>query len=129
MNRRFATLALVALVAALTLSACGGGASTPAPAPAGKTFNVEQSEFKFEPNAFAAKVGEEITFKITNKGSLEHNFVVFDPSGKELARTTVAVGASGSLTVKPAVAGAYMIDCDIAGHREAGMVATLTVGP
>lgn len=126
MNRRLLTIVLAALVGALALSACGGGAPPP---PAAKSIAVDASEFAFAPNAFTAKVGEELTFTITNKGSLEHNFVVFDPSGQELARTTIAVGSNASLKVTASAAGTYGIVCDVAGHKEAGMVAALTVSP
>jgi len=125
MTRRLSLIALFVLAVALALSACGGGGTSPAPS--GKTFKVDASEFAFAPNAFSAKAGEEITFSITNKGTLEHNFVVFDPSGSELARVTIAAGSTASLKVKPAAAGAYAIDCDVPGHKGAGMVATLTV--
>ncbi len=124
MIRRFSPIVLLALIAALALSACGGGTS---PAPSGKTFKVDASEFAFAPNTFSAKVGEEITFSITNKGALEHNFVVFDPSGNELGRVAISAGSTASLKVKPAAAGAHAIECDVPGHKEPGMVATLTV--
>ena len=42
---------------------------------------------------------------------------------------TIAVGGTATVKVKPIVAGAYTIDCDIPGHKESGMLATLTVNP
>jgi uncharacterized cupredoxin-like copper-binding protein len=126
MTRRYTLFVLAALIAALALSACTGG---PTPPPSGKSFIAAATEFAFSPNTFTVKVGEETTFVVTNKGTLEHNFVVFDPSGTELARVTIKVGESASVTLKPAAAGAYLIDCDIPGHKEAGMTATLTVNP
>lgn len=126
MIRRLSTILLVALIAALTISACGGGAPPP---PAAKTVLVDASEFAFAPNAFTARVGEDITFTINNKGTLEHNFVVIDAAGAEIARTSVAVGSTASVKVTPSAAGTYQIVCDVAGHKEAGMVATLTVSP
>ena len=128
MIRRCTVWTLVALVVAVALSACGGS-PTPTPPPAAKTFAVEATEFAFAPNSFTAKVGDEVTFNVTNKGALEHNFVVFDPSGKEIGRATIALGGTATVKVKPIVAGAYTIDCDIPGHKEAGMLATLTVNP
>jgi len=124
MIRRYSPIVLVMLIAALALSACGGGTT---PAPSAKAITLDAAEFSFTPNAFTAKVGEEVTFTITNKGTLEHNFVVFDSSGAELTRTSIAVGSSATAKVKPSAAGAYEIVCDVAGHKEAGMVATLTV--
>ncbi len=120
---RFALLAV--LIAALALAACNGGSTTPAPST--KSFPVETSEFAFAPNAFTAKVGDAIAFVITNKGALEHNFVVFDPSGKEVARAAIQPGATGTVNVKPSIDGVFAIVCDVAGHTDAGMTGTLTV--
>jgi len=126
MIRRCTVSILVTLIVAGALSACGG---SPTPPPAVKTFAVEATEFAFAPNSFTARVGDEVTFKVTNKGALEHNYVVFDPSGNEVGRITIAVGATATVKVKPTAAGAYAIVCDIAGHKVAGMLAALTVNP
>jgi uncharacterized cupredoxin-like copper-binding protein len=126
MTRRFASLVAVALIATFALAACGGGGGG---APAARTLSVDAAEFTFTPNSFTAKVGEALTFTINNKGTLEHNFVVFDPLGAEIARTTVAIGSSANVNVTVSSAGDYGIVCDVAGHKEAGMVATLTVSP
>ncbi len=129
LTRRFATTVLVALSAILTLNACaGGGEAGIEPAPSARTISIEAGEYAFAPGTFTAKVGEELTFEITNNGTLEHNFVVLDPSGSELTRTNIAVGATASVTVMPLEAGTFAILCDIPGHREAGMEAILTVG-
>ncbi|HEY4689135.1 MAG TPA: cupredoxin domain-containing protein [Anaerolineae bacterium] len=126
MIRRASAILLVALVVTLALSGCNGGS---AGTPASKAFSVEATEFAFSPNAFTAKVGDEITFNITNKGTIEHNFVLFDPSGKEIGRAAIAIGQSTSVKIKPAAAGEYLIECDIPGHKDAGMTAKLTVSP
>ena len=126
MTRRYTVWMLIALIATVALGACGGSPTSP---PAVKTFAIEMTEFAFAPNSFAARVGDEVAFKVTNKGALEHNFVLFDPSGKEMERITIAVGATATVQVKPTAAGAYVINCDIPCHKEAGMLATLTVNP
>jgi plastocyanin len=132
-RRNVATL-LLALVTVLALSACtgaGGVEVTPGgevtPAPSASTISVEATEFAFTPSTFTAQVGEELTFEITNNGTLEHNFVVLDPAGDELARTSIAVGATESVKIVPVEGGAYTIVCDMEGHQEAGMEAALTV--
>lgn len=124
--RRVAVLVLIGLLATLALTACGGGTSTPS-APAGQTFNVDASEFAFSPNAFSAKVAQKITFKITSKGTLDHTFVIFGLDGKEAAKAEIKIGATATLDFTPAAAGVYQIDCDIPGHKDAGMQAKLTV--
>lgn len=128
MARRYVLVVLAVLTAMLALVACGGG-STPTPAPEAKVFSVTAKEFAFEPNAFTAKIGDDVVFTIVNRGTLEHSFVVFDPSGAQLARVSVAVHATGTVKLKPAAAGVYTLDCDFPGHKTAGMTGTLTVSP
>ena len=128
MIRRNAATILIALVTVLALSACtGAGGGEVTPAPSASTISVEATEFAFTPNTFTAQVGEELTFEITNNGTLEHNFVVLDPAGDELARTSIAVGAAESVKIVPVEGGTYTIVCDIEGHQEAGMEAALNV--
>ncbi len=124
---KFSRLVLLTVVLAVALAACGGGGGTTSPA-SGKTVNVEASEFAFNPNAFSGTVGQKITFKITNKGTVDHNFVILNADGtQELAKTEVKVGASGTLDFTPAAAGEYKIDCNLPGHKEAGMEGKLIV--
>lgn len=124
MIRPLLRIAVGMLAVALTLSACGGGGTQ---APAAKTIKVETTEFAFTPNTFSAKVGEAVTFEVTNKGTLDHNFVVFDPAGAEIARGTVTLGGSASVKVTPSKDGEYKIMCDVPGHTD--MTGVLTVSP
>lgn len=119
---------LVVVVLAVALTACGGGGGgAPQPA-AGKTINVEATEFAFNPNTFSGTVGQKLTFKINNKGTVDHNFVILNADGsQELAKTEVKVGTSGTLDFTPTAAGEYQVDCNLPGHKEAGMVGKLVV--
>ena len=93
-----------------------------------KSFNVTATEFEFTPNKFEAKVGQKLTFKVTNKGTVEHNFVILSPDGsQELAKITTQPGETKTLEFTPTEAVTYQIDCNIAGHKEAGMVGELVV--
>lgn len=136
MMRRHAVSILVALGMALAISACatpGDGALTPGGeptlAPSARTIVVEAAEFSFTPNTFTAQVDEVLAFEITNNGTVEHNFVVFDSAGVEVARTSapIPVGGMASVEVRAAEAGTYTIVCGIPGHQESGMQASLTV--
>jgi len=87
---------------------------------------ITATEFKWTPKDVSAAAGE-ITFNVVNKGTVEHNFVVEDPKGKVLKEVD-AILPGKTMTVKVTLkAGKYAIVCTVPGHREAGMVATLTV--
>ena len=74
------------------------------------------------------KVGEKITFKVTNQGTIAHTFVVRNADGSQvLAKTTIQPGQTTTLDFTPSAAGQYLIDCDVAGHKAAGMIGSLTV--
>jgi manganese oxidase len=63
-------------------------------------------------------------FEVTNDGAIPHNLVLEGgPGTPELAN-----GQTHRLDVGNLASGTYTILCDIPGHREAGMVATLVVG-
>jgi uncharacterized cupredoxin-like copper-binding protein len=115
----------VLLVTLLLLTACKGGVGQGgSPPPAGATINVTETEFKMEPKALAAKPGK-VTFRVKNAGAVEHNFIVEKTTIKiEAIQPGETKTASGDLK-----AGQYKVVCNIPGHAEAGMVATLKVGP
>ena len=134
------TLALV-IAAVLLLAACGGrsaqqppAAQAPAPqatpaeqaqpaAPAGEEeVKIKMTEFKFEPTTVEVKAGK-VKFELENAGAVEHSFVIIGTDNKLEA---VQPGKSGELEVdlKP---GTYQIECDIPGHKEAGMTMTIVV--
>ncbi len=93
-----------------------------------RPINVSATEFQFTPNKFEAKVGQKVTFKVTNKGTVEHNFVILSPDGsQELAKMSTQPGETKSLEFTPKEAVTYPIDCNIAGHKEAGMIGELVV--
>jgi uncharacterized cupredoxin-like copper-binding protein len=131
-SQRIVVFVLVAVVLLALLAACSTG-TKPTPGGAssssgGKTINVAATEFEFKPNKFEAKVGQKVTFKVTNKGTVEHNFVVLSPDGsQELTKITTQPGETKSLEFTPTEAVTYQIDCNIAGHKEAGMIGELVV--
>ncbi len=96
----------------------GGGSSAPS------NVNIDMSEFKFDPAMLQVAVGGTIT--ATNKGSVAHNLEV---EGTGVKTPDIAAGTSGKLDLSKVQAGAYTLFCNIAGHREAGMTARLTVLP
>ena len=62
--------AIVALIAAGLLAACGGQASAPV------TYDVEMSEYVFSPDLLEVKVGQEVTLNLINSGAVEHELMI-----------------------------------------------------
>ena len=124
----FLVLALTALLLATAVVGCGG-TSAPAPGSGGvREIKVEGSEFKFTPSEVTVKAGEKFKLTLTNKGTVDHTWVLLAADGKtEVARIDVKVGGTGSKEITAPAAGTYTVDCDIAGHKEAGMIGKLIV--
>ncbi|OGO35124.1 MAG: hypothetical protein A2Z03_05690 [Chloroflexi bacterium RBG_16_56_8] len=123
MSRRTIFLwAAIALVAVLA-TACGGGAG---PATGGTALNVSvnANEFKFDPATINAAPGQTVSLTVKNTGSIQHTWVVTRANVK----VTVDPGKTVTQTfTAPTAAGTYEIVCDVAGHKEAGMVGQLIV--
>lgn len=137
--KRLATISVAALV---LLAACGGAAA-PA-AQSGGTVAVTLTDNSISPIPASVSAGK-VTFKITNAGSIEHEFVVLktslaadkipanpDKPGKVLEDGNVgevegiAVKATKdlSLDLQP---GSYVLICDLPAHYEMGMHTAFTV--
>ena len=86
----------------------------------GTSIKVTATEFKFALSSKSAKAGS-VTFTITNKGKLAHDFSI---GGKKSA--LIAPGKSGKLTVT-LKAGKQAYKCTVPGHAAAGMKGTLVV--
>jgi uncharacterized cupredoxin-like copper-binding protein len=131
-SQRFLLFFLVSVVVIALLAACSGGTiggTKPASGGGGgQSFNVTATEFQFAPNTFSAKAGQKATFNVTNKGTVEHTFVILSPDGsQELAKLSTQPGETKPLEFTPKDAGTYPIVCNIAGHKEAGMTGKLEV--
>jgi FtsP/CotA-like multicopper oxidase with cupredoxin domain len=97
--------------------AAGSGESAAAAPPV-----VTLSELKIEPASITAAVGS--TLQIQNKGALTHNVSV---EGTSLRTDMIDSGKTGSLALTGLKAGDYVLFCEVPGHKEAGMKATLHV--
>lgn len=121
-------------------------ASVAASSASGGAITARESEFKIELGATTAPAGS-VTFKITNAGSVVHEFVVLKTDlaadklpveasegvvSEDTAGLTVvdevediAVGATPSLTVN-LPAGHYVVICNLPAHYAGGMHADFT---
>jgi uncharacterized cupredoxin-like copper-binding protein len=127
-------LTRLVLAAPLLLGACGGDAKE---APA-RTIEVKALDtLRFDPPNVAAKAGERVTFRVTNTGATDHEFVVGDAAFQAAHETGGHAGHAGGAAVSlkpgetktldytmPETAPAYA--CHVAGHDDAGMKGTVT---
>ena len=137
--KRLATISVAALV---LLAACGGAAA-PA-AQSGGTVAVTLTDSSISPVPASVSAGK-VTFKITNAGSIEHEFVVLktslaadkipanpDKPGKvledgnvgEVEGIPVKVTKDLSLDLQP---GSYVLICNLPAHYGMGMHVAFTV--
>src|SRR5438132_14181398 len=103
------------------------GAPEGAPAPAAHTISVTEREFAINVPSTKVAAGK-YTFLVKNAGKLGHDLVFEGPNVKGREGTAlIQPGGTAKLTVS-LVKGAYTLYCSVDGHRQAGMVAKLTVG-
>lgn len=113
------------LIVAALIAACGpGGGGSGGGGTNSTTINVEGHEFGYTPNSITVKPGESVTINFKNTGTVEHTFVIPQVNFKLTAQPSQT--AKGTFTA-PTTPGSYEIHCDIAGHKEANMIATLVV--
>ena len=121
----------VTIVALVLVAACGGGvggSSSNPPAPANPDLTIHAEDIHFDKKAYTVKAGE-VKIAYPNDGAQTHTLVVQSPSGDNIPpKLRVAPGkeTGGTYQLAP---GTYTLYCDITGHREAGMQASLTVTP
>lgn len=145
---RILVLLLMAVLSVGLLAACGdddeGGeateattaATTTAP-PAGTTGTAEEpageatvleipaheTDLAYQVTEATAPAGE-VTLRMPNPSALPHNIAVDEPT--QAIGEVVEMGGVSEITVD-FPSGEYEYYCTVPGHREAGMVGTLTV--
>lgn len=107
---------------------------------------VETKGFSFAPAVVEVIVGQPVQLTLKNSDLLEHDFTVVKIEVEDVHEESTASaehahsassdydlhvsalgGKNGILTFTPTETGTYEIFCTVAGHKEAGMVATLEV--
>lgn len=116
-----------ALVATLALAACGGDDSPVSFEPDDGVVDgfvtVIGSDIAFDRDDYVAAAGP-VEITLANEGSIVHSLVIEDVDGLRLVVNSKGDEDTGTIDLD---AGEYVVYCDIAGHRSAGMEATLTV--
>lgn len=110
-----------------------------------ETLTIVAEDTKFSPETITIKSGEKVTFELQNNDSVEHDFQVdkldvdviaggmdeveHDGDGHGGGKLAMHTGGheSMSITFTANEPGRYEFYCTIPGHRDSGMVGTLTV--
>jgi uncharacterized cupredoxin-like copper-binding protein len=109
--------------AAAGATPASGGEGQAAGAEASEAVEVVSHDIYFEPAELTIAADTDVTVSLPNEGVTPHNFSI-DELGISV---DIAPGATEE-TVINAPAGTYEYYCNVPGHKQAGMVGTLTVG-
>lgn len=126
MKGRASLLMLVAL--SVAGSACGGDGETSSKAQAGgeatdRPLTVVAQDIKFPAGRFTASAGT-VAIEYRDEGTLPHTLLIEGVDGFRLEVAGTGDVDRDTADLQP---GEYVLYCDVAGHRQAGMEATLTV--
>jgi uncharacterized cupredoxin-like copper-binding protein len=123
--RRAVLLAAVGFV----LAGCGGGEgnddeAAPAAAPI-RTITIEETEYALEPSSVQVERAGTYTFKVVNKGAVDHALEI-EGQGIEEETGVLGAGEEATLTVE-LEEGSYELYCPVGDHEDRGMTGTLGV--
>jgi uncharacterized cupredoxin-like copper-binding protein len=118
---RAGSLVALGMVAALALATSVLGAPAKQAATTDAVTAGKPQELRFTLATKTVPKGT-VTFKVTNKGTLSHDFKI---AGKKTP--LIAKGKSATLKITFKKAGKYPYLCTVPGHAAAGMKGTLTV--
>jgi FtsP/CotA-like multicopper oxidase with cupredoxin domain len=130
--RKEASIAVLGVVVLLA-TACtggggdvsGGGGDQAASAPA--AVEVTLADFTISPSAISVPAGQPIEFTVMNHGLSPHSFAV-DVADQTFETDLIDPNGEATLDVPALEAGAYQAYCTVPGHKDLGMVATVTAG-
>jgi uncharacterized cupredoxin-like copper-binding protein len=122
--RRIVFRAVPALASVAALAVAGSSVAQAAVKahPAAAPITVAASEYKFKLSATSVAKPGSVTFKVTNKGHVAHDFSIDHKS-----TALLSPGKSATLVVKFAKKGSYPYLCTVSGHAELGMKGTFKV--
>jgi uncharacterized cupredoxin-like copper-binding protein len=136
-------------LAALLLVGCGETAShsahSPEPAAAVTTVTLNAADFSFSPASIDVVAGQPVKIVVHNTSAQVHDFTIeaiplngmaqgagdsaehMHMAGDSAVHVAAAAGATSTIEFTPSQSGTYEFECTVAGHKDAGMVGTLTV--
>jgi plastocyanin len=130
-------LIVLTIASVLLLAACGGETASPTSGTGGstgggaqeQTVSVDGEQLKFDKATLTAKAGQPIKFTFNNTSTvLKHSFVIDNPKVSIPADAATGLDPKASGSAEATLpAGTYTYYCAVVGHKESGMVGTLTV--
>ncbi len=121
MFRKVPVLVVLAAIGALAVAASAFGAASLTSAANVSVTAGKPAEFRFTLSKKTVPKGT-VTFKVTNRGTVKHDFKI---AGKKTK--SVAPGKAASVSVAFQKAGKYNYLCTLPGHAQGGMKGTITV--
>jgi plastocyanin len=97
--------------------------TTEDPVVGAQSVSVEMIDIAFVPTEITIPADTDVAFIFVNNGVLPHNFTVDSP---EVFSGDLTAGQTSELVVN-LPAGTYQYYCSVPGHKDTGMVGTLTV--
>ena len=123
----------------IVVAGCGGGSSSSTSSSTSATDSLKQqvqSSIKvaadptgglaYVPKSLQAKSGSN-TFVFANTTSTDHNFAIENPKGGGILAATPIFNKGIKTVAANLQPGTYTFFCQVAGHRQAGMVGTIKV--
>ncbi|MEX0766372.1 MAG: cupredoxin domain-containing protein [bacterium] len=116
---------------AIVVAGCQRAAQSPAPRTTEEgtmpVVNVVAKEFAFEPKEIKVNAGM-AKFLVRNDGAVEHDFEIVGVAEHGAEHEGKLIQPSEARVVEVELkSGTYQVVCTVAGHKEAGMVATIVV--
>lgn len=116
------SLAFALLLAAL-VAGCGSGGNQLEVTAGDLYFSDDGTRSDESDLTFSATAGT-VEIALENEGAVLHNVVVEEAGDTKVAEAEAGASDTGTIDLD---AGSYTLYCDVEGHREAGMEATLQV--
>jgi len=118
------SLGTAALLALVACGGGGGGTSSKDSVPA-DALVVKAEDIKFDKKEYAAPAGQ-VTVAYESKGSVVHTLLIYDKDNVQVGEELKVSPGETKVETFDLPAGTYTMICNIPGHKEAGMTATLT---